>query len=514
MNEASPDPARARGEMQAFVASGLAFLRRADYWLIHIREPELARPWLAQLIEQGLVHSAADLSRSRTPEGRIRESVALSFSHAGLEILGCSATADEPFPSAFSKGMGSASRGRLLGDWDGSEAIASQINRSAWRWSDAKAPDHAASGVHLLVMHFRHHDAPESTLRFVPPSAAQGMSAIKVRGCPSYLQPSGERILGYEPFGFRDGMGQPNVVDLREPKSQHGAETEGVNMPDTKDATHASRLHDNDAALGEFVLGQINGYGEPSQCPDVQGWPAQTEHAPHFAHHASYLAVRQIEQFVDNFLKHHNPDAASPTDAEKMMGRMRGDQPHPLSTGTEAEDFRLRLDDPVGFGCPRGAHIRRANPRDSLGADVKSGVASNSKHRLLRRGRTYSDAPLCGDGSSCGDNKHRGVDCGKDVCGTGLMFIACNADLERQFEFVQQRWIMNPRFPDLANEDDPLLGHRRRFTIQASPCGRTLQGLEPFTRTVGGGYFLLPGLTALRFLARLAPRPVAETSVP
>ena len=45
----------------------------------------------------------------------------------------------------------------------------------------------------------------------------------------------------------------------------------------------------------------------------------------------------------------------------------------------------------MGLACPLGAHIRRANPRDSL--DPQPGTAAslkiNSLHRLLRRGRGY-----------------------------------------------------------------------------------------------------------------------------
>jgi hypothetical protein len=49
-------------------------------------------------------------------------------------------------------------------------------------------------------------------------------------------------------------------------------------------------------------------------------------------------------------------------------------------------------------------------------------------------------------------------------------------------------------------------GRGERFTIPDSPVRRCLKGLPAFVQTVGGGYFFLPGLSALRFLASLPDR--------
>ena len=93
------------------------------------------------------------------------------------------------------------------------------------------------------------------------------------------------------------------------------------------------------------------------------------------------------------------------------------------------------------------------------------------------------------------------------VCCDGLFFIAINADLDRQFEFVQQRWVGNPRFADLAGENDPIMGGpgANAFTVQGPAAGQRTTDIPPFTEMVGGGYFFLPGLTALRFLAKQGP---------
>ncbi len=42
----------------------------------------------------------------------------------------------------------------------------------------------------------------------------------------------------------------------------------------------------------------------------------------------------------------------------------------------------------------------------------------------------------------------------------GLHFVAINANIERQFEFVQDAWMMRTKFDGLTEESDPLLGNR------------------------------------------------------
>jgi len=146
--------------------------------------------------------------------------------------------------------------------------------------------------------------------------------------------------------------------------------------------------------------------------------------------------------------------------------------------------------------CPKGAHIRRMNPRDSLGVDVKSGIKSSKLHRLLRRGRPYLELTEAKKESE------------------GLFFIACNADLERQFEFMHQRWMRNFRFMNLHNEDDPVVGSPtppKTFTIPALPSGDQVS-LCAFTRSLGGGYFFLPGIKALKFIVEQDARPPLNES--
>ena len=102
------------------------------------------------------------------------------------------------------------------------------------------------------------------------------------------------------------------------------------------------------------------------------------------------------------------------------------------------------------------------------------------RHRILRVGRGYS----------AGNEK-------------GLFFICLNADIERQFEFIQQTWVSAPLFHGLSGERDPLVGTSREgsfMTIPTESGGATLGGLSGFVTMRGGGYFFMPSRRALRFL--------------
>jgi deferrochelatase/peroxidase EfeB len=87
----------------------------------------------------------------------------------------------------------------------------------------------------------------------------------------------------------------------------------------------------------------------------------------------------------------------------------------------------------------------------------------------------------------------------------GLLFMCVNADIERQFEFIQQTWIAAPYFNGLGRENDPLVApmrHEPSFSIPTNRGTITLRNMTAFVRTLGGGYFFLPGRSALRFLSR------------
>ncbi|MGA9520971.1 MAG: hypothetical protein WBV82_05875 [Myxococcaceae bacterium] len=83
----------------------------------------------------------------------------------------------------------------------------------------------------------------------------------------------------------------------------------------------------------------------------------------------------------------------------------------------------------------------------------------------------------------------------------------------RQFEFIQQTWMNNPKFNDLYDSKDPIVGDNydrqlpddapQNYTavVPGLPVRRRIIGLPRFVRMRGGDYFFLPGIRALRYLA-------------
>src|SRR5262249_23157920 len=142
-----------------------------------------------------------------------------------------------------------------------------------------------------------------------------------------------------------------------------------------------------------------------------------------------------------------------------------------------------------GLRCPIGSHIRRVNPRDSLPFTREKSLELTRRHRLVRRARKYKESVEDEDGTTDED---------------GLCFIALNADLRRQFEFIQETWINSPTFGGLDNDKDPNCGDNDgsgEFTIQGDPAALRIYGIDRFVRVRGGGYFFLPGIAALKYLA-------------
>ena len=90
-----------------------------------------------------------------------------------------------------------------------------------------------------------------------------------------------------------------------------------------------------------------------------------------------------------------------------------------------------------------------------------------------------------------------------------MHFLCVNASIQSQFEFVQQTWCNNPHFGGLYDNKDPITGDNARageapshMTIPGRPR-RATAALPRFVTVRAAGYFFMPSLTALRFLAQI-----------
>ncbi|MGH6893585.1 MAG: Dyp-type peroxidase, partial [Dongiaceae bacterium] len=433
----------------------------------------------------------------------LEEAVQVGLTAAGLRALGHDRKLVEEFAPEFTVGLADdASRSRRLGD-------IGENAPSHWDWGAGP------NEPHVLLMAFAAHDRVETlALRLRGEAAAAGLARIRELR-------TGD-MNGREPFGFMDGISQPTI------------DWDGKREP----GSDADMSFHNVIAPGEILLGYPNEYGlyteRPLLDPRAQGAAmlpvAEDEPAKRdLGRNGSYLVFRQLDQDVRGFWRwvHQTAGEAGAVDlAEAMVGRRLsgeafaglGNQDIPGIEDRVRNGFTYALD-PDGRICPFGGHIRRANPRTGdfpggrtglikkllallglTGTPEADRIASSRFHRLLRRGREY------GDWLDPADATKPGVEDPK----SGLHFMCLNANIARQFEFVQGAWLASAKFGGMTGEQDPLLGNRKPFPgAQATdrftrphadgPC-RVAQAVPQFVRVRGGAYFFLPGLRALAWL--------------
>ena len=495
-------------DIQALLRFGHKNLTEACFVLLRVRDRAAAQAWLA----------AAPVSAAIAQSPPPRTALQIALTAEGLRALGVAENVIEGFAPEFVAGMAAdAARSRRLGDVGGSDP-------GDWAWGGRGS--NRVSEPHVLLMLY----AAPGGLAAWQGSIIEGCAA----GFEELLRLPASDLSGTEPFGFVDGVSQP-VPDWER----------------RREVRDTDRLdYGNLACLGEFVLGYPNEYAgyterpllEPQRDAAAATLP-RAEDAPDMAdlgRNGSYLVIRQLAQDVRGFWRfldaQANGDAARRRRlAELMVGRTMDGQPLMGETesqidGVDRDDMALNgftyRDDPDGLRCPIGAHVRRSNPRNAdlppgaatslvargirmLGFDAEGlqqdRVASTRFHRLLRRGREYGARVSLADVLSNATSDETPDE------ENGIYFICLGASIARQFEFVQGAWLAGSRFGGLVSESDPLLGQRQpgpdgrptdTFSIpdDTGVCAR-VSGLPPFVTVRGGGYFFLPGLRALRYLA-------------
>jgi deferrochelatase/peroxidase EfeB len=335
---------------------------------------------------------------------------------------------------------------------------------------------------------------------------------------------------GHEPFGFLDGVSQPSFDWKRE-------------QPTVSNTIAYTNL----AALGELLLGYPNEYAKYTDRPlldpstpgagellSAEDQPAKQD----LGLNGTYLVLRQLEQDVRGFWQYLARVVGTSSQelyrlGTAVVGRTLDGEPLIPASGQKiagvtdqpgAPRNAFTYDrDPAGIECPFGAHIRRANPRTAdlfghpsepvavLASELalprprpgEDLMASARFHRILRRGREYGVklSPEEALQPAPADDSPR-----------GLQFACLGANIVRQFEFVQNAWLMSTKFDGLGEESDPLLGNRApvgdcpvtgNFSIpREGQLPRRLTGVPQFVAVRGGGYFFLPSLRALRYIAR------------
>jgi Dyp-type peroxidase family len=226
----------------------------------------------------------------------------------------------------------------------------------------------------------------------------------------------------------------------------------------------------------------------------------------------SYFVFRKLEQNVKLFKQQEEKLAArlklTGEDVERagamIIGRFEDGTP---LTGQAAAGMHNPVannfnydSDPNGGKCPFFGHIRKVNPRGTGGFES---LAGERLHIMARRGQTYGERV---------DNPNDGDTVNKPTKDVGLLFMAFNADVAQQFEFVQATWANNPGFPAVPTGAaqpglDLVIGQGNRPNIScpltwgAGPSEtKTTAPSQQAVTLKGGEYFFMPSLAFLRTL--------------
>ena len=459
-----------RADVQGLVLFAYRQHPRSRFYLLRFASGE-PREWLRRVL--------TDVTSGQEDRlGQFRFNVA--FSARGLAALGMQQDL-ETFSREFVQGMAHPERSNVLGDRFSDDP-------QHWQFGNSTQP------VDGLAMLYAHTDQ-ELLDRAAALEKLLDKFSIAYTVQDVHLPDDGR-----EHFGFADGLAQPLI----------------------RGSGRKRQAGEVKLATGEFVLGYPNAYGQLTSVPSAQRRRGTREHPfpisgtdrVNFGQNGTYLVLRKLRQDVASFWSYCwdaalAEGAANVAERAKLIAaRFVGRWPNGVSLveAPEAErpptsdlnDVRFRDRDPDGLRCPFGAHIRRANPRDMFGDSAQEGLHDANLHRIVRRGRAYG-VKLHGSMPRIDDGRER-----------GLCFVALNANLNRQFEFIQQTWLNSCKFAGLSAERDPLVGKEakdfddqpvpRVFSAQARPVRLRYEGLPKVVQVRGGEYFFLPGLRALNYL--------------
>lgn len=467
-------------DIQGYIIRGYSHMMYSRFVYCEVTDAAKAKHWIEQ-VSDTFTNATHIPSKANLPDTCLN----IAFTYSGLLALGMNKENAGNFNKEFREGMTTPHRQRLLGDFNTSAP-------ENWRWGGPKN-----KSIHVLLMVFG--KDKETCLHYYD----NLKDAYTHNGLTEVLQIDGQTLPNNkEHFGFRDGISQPVIKGS-------GRFGPPENMIDA----------------GEFLMGYKNEYkvypdsplldelqGEVNLLPSDAGGSGKKD----LGRNGSYLVIRQMEQDVSGFWGFineatKNEDGSINVDesnklAAKMMGRWPSGAPivkfpdKDPGGNSDDNDFNYAKEDPDGLKCPFGSHLRRSNPRDSF-EDAKPSTSTwlSNRHRIIRRARLYGD-PYVGSPTNT-----------KPDGEVGLLFNCFNADISRQFEFIQYTWGNFPKVKQLYNDPDPITGVReiaregeeQNFTVQACPVNKTVKGLRRFVEIRGGAYFFFPSITTIRYLCTI-----------
>ncbi|MBK3567065.1 Dyp-type peroxidase [Streptomyces sp. MBT62] len=483
------DSAEIQGEI-------LAGFKKDNVTLLFLKfgDAAAARSWLKDLVPRLATTQQVAPFNTRFSEARQNSMgadppnlkatwVGLSLTYPGLQVL---TGKQDLLPDTQGRGtigafvQGAAARSEVLGDVDRSLPT---------RWlfgADHNQVTHAV----LTVASDSESGLSEELGRQQDAVSRAGIGIAHIQ--PGNALPGTRR--GREHFGFKDGVSEPNVAGIEE-HPEDGARLLSADL---------------------FVLGATGS--------------ALPKGVPEWMRNGSFQVVRRLAQDVPGWWaqvatelqKLKDAGVVGPTTTSewlgsRLVGRWRcgaSVHNHPDLTqdpNSDPDNVISYKDDPHGVVTPLFSHLRKTNPRDGLidGELIKEEVLD--PRRIIRRGIPYG-APFDPASAKGGPDEPR-----------GLLFVCYQADLVRQFEFMQRNWVNTHNFPpgrapDWPGPDPMAAGKLSKIGDQdkdyvlgdvsfasrnggAEP-GITKLNFRPFVHTEGSVYAFTPSLATLRRLTQ------------
>lgn len=454
---------------------GEAKLTHACLMLMRVRDPALARKFLASLVDQIGTEDAPDPAANGF-------NINVGFTYGGLERLGVPESALGELPQEFREGM--EARAPMLGDVGDAHPRRWRLPR---RCRAAIAPARAPVAIpeappvdlgevdfvltlrikndwtgHKLLGNDEHPLA--GPIQKLLAGAGAGVELLAVEP----MRNATSNASGQDHFGFQDGISQPAVKPAD-------------NVPER------DRI-----SLGELLIGFTNDRRDPA--------PARND----YWDHGTFVVIRKLRQetkllreFLDEAaadihkrhqpLRHLGKSALRVEIMSKLMGRHPDGSPLIASSGSSRNDFDY-AGDGRGTKVPFQSHIRRANPR--------LGEHGRNVPRIMRRGLSYGPPR---------DSQEEGE--------RGVIFMAYNASIAEQFEVVQS-WLSGGNSSRVGSwQSDPLMGvarpgDDRTFLFRIAGEAVRLRMPQPFVCLEWGVYLFVPSLKALAKLAAAPPETV------
>jgi len=270
-----------------------------------------------------------------------------------------------------------------------------------------------------------------------------------------------------EHFGFRDGVSQPLFTKRDMDKARENSDFSHWNpIAPLSLVLFKDLLGTTQDSYGSFLV-----YRKLEQ--DVAGWNQEVVNL-----------AKELDNVDPNLLGAY------------AVGRFQDGTPVVLAD-VEKNDPKLDdnfnyTGDTEGAKCPFHAHIRKTNPRGDTGSLTPAGVPLEEEkmHRIVRRGVSYGEPNI----KRAAKN------------GSGLLFLCFQANLQNQFNFMQQAWANQNDFIKRGVGQDPVIG-QGQHTGQSWPTqwgGPKKQELNfsLFVHFKGGEYFFAPSISSLKNIAK------------